>query len=242
MFGIKWQLKKHNSTPSEPLQHSTEKSQKQRKSIIWHFTCVYQFRILKKAKMYVPVQVSILFLWQSNEIFVLVASFLQLFLYRLKVLLSLFPSWMCTDNFWRYQRGSCTYLCKSVIWEPCPLPPNLVVPCCLIISFFVFCFVVHCFFFYNFLLPMSLYVLLPFTAFDYSFVICKLSFSNMICTLCNISHTVVFHFQNKVNCSEILQNYLAFPYFGFERIWWRLFQKRIVRTKLDIYVFFSVLL
>jgi hypothetical protein len=29
---------------------------------------------------------------------------------------------------------------------------------------------------------------------------------------------------------------LAFQFFDFERIWGRLFQKRVVRTKLDIYV------
>jgi len=32
-------------------------------------------------------------------------------------------------------------------------------------------------------------------------------------------------------------NYLAFQSFDFERTWWRLFQKRVVRTKYDIYVF-----
>ena len=31
--------------------------------------------------------------------------------------------------------------------------------------------------------------------------------------------------------------YLAFKYFGFEGTIWRLFQKRDVRTKFDIYVF-----
>jgi len=31
--------------------------------------------------------------------------------------------------------------------------------------------------------------------------------------------------------------YLEFQSFGFERTWWRLFQKRFVRTKFDIYVF-----
>ena len=34
-------------------------------------------------------------------------------------------------------------------------------------------------------------------------------------------------------------DYLAFQSFGFERTWWRLFQKRIVRTKFDIYVFIN---
>ena len=32
-------------------------------------------------------------------------------------------------------------------------------------------------------------------------------------------------------------NYLAFQSLDFERTWWRLLQKRVVRTKLDIYVF-----
>ena len=34
-----------------------------------------------------------------------------------------------------------------------------------------------------------------------------------------------------------LLNYLAFQSFDFERTWWRLFQKDVVRTKFDIYVF-----
>ena len=34
-------------------------------------------------------------------------------------------------------------------------------------------------------------------------------------------------------------NYLAFKSFDFERTWWRLFQKRIVYTKFDIYVFIN---
>jgi hypothetical protein len=32
-------------------------------------------------------------------------------------------------------------------------------------------------------------------------------------------------------------NYLSFQSFDFERTWWRLFQKRVVRTKFNIYVF-----
>jgi hypothetical protein len=31
-------------------------------------------------------------------------------------------------------------------------------------------------------------------------------------------------------------NYLAFKSFDFERTWWTLFQKRVVRTKFDIYI------
>ena len=34
-----------------------------------------------------------------------------------------------------------------------------------------------------------------------------------------------------------LLNYFSFQSFDFERTWWRLFQKRVVRTKFDIYVF-----
>ena len=37
-------------------------------------------------------------------------------------------------------------------------------------------------------------------------------------------------------CSSTL-NYLAFQYFNFERTWWRLFHKRVVCIKFDIYVF-----
>jgi hypothetical protein len=33
---------------------------------------------------------------------------------------------------------------------------------------------------------------------------------------------------------------LVFQYFNFERTWWRLFQKRVVHTKLDIYVFIII--
>jgi hypothetical protein len=36
-------------------------------------------------------------------------------------------------------------------------------------------------------------------------------------------------------------NNLAFQSFDFERTWWRLFQKRVVRTKFDIYVFINKL-
>jgi hypothetical protein len=34
-------------------------------------------------------------------------------------------------------------------------------------------------------------------------------------------------------------NYLTFQPFDFERTWWRLFQKRVVHTKFDIYFFIS---
>jgi hypothetical protein len=34
--------------------------------------------------------------------------------------------------------------------------------------------------------------------------------------------------------------YLAFQSFDYDRTWWKLFQKRVVRTKLDIYVFITI--
>ena len=37
--------------------------------------------------------------------------------------------------------------------------------------------------------------------------------------------------------NKCLYYYWAFQHFDFERTWWRLFQKRVVRTKFDIYVF-----
>jgi hypothetical protein len=36
---------------------------------------------------------------------------------------------------------------------------------------------------------------------------------------------------------KTFKNYLVFQTFDFERTWWRLFQKRVVRTKYDIYVY-----
>ena len=43
--------------------------------------------------------------------------------------------------------------------------------------------------------------------------------------------------QGNYDNSQRLLNYLAFKYFD----WWRLFQKRVVRTKLDIYVFYLIM-
>jgi hypothetical protein len=37
-------------------------------------------------------------------------------------------------------------------------------------------------------------------------------------------------------------NYLTFQYLDFERTWWWLFQKRVVRTKLDIYILICTIL
>jgi hypothetical protein len=37
-------------------------------------------------------------------------------------------------------------------------------------------------------------------------------------------------------------DYLAFQSFDVERTWWRLFQKRVVRTKFDIYLFIFIML
>jgi hypothetical protein len=35
-------------------------------------------------------------------------------------------------------------------------------------------------------------------------------------------------------------NYLDVQPFDYERTWWRLFQKRVVRTKFDIYVLITI--
>jgi hypothetical protein len=35
-------------------------------------------------------------------------------------------------------------------------------------------------------------------------------------------------------------NYLSFQSFDFERTWWRLFRKRVLRTKFDIYFFITI--
>jgi len=34
-------------------------------------------------------------------------------------------------------------------------------------------------------------------------------------------------------------SFLAFQYFDYEVIWWRLFQKRVVHIKLDSYIFIT---
>jgi hypothetical protein len=34
---------------------------------------------------------------------------------------------------------------------------------------------------------------------------------------------------------------LVFQYFDIERTWWRLFQKRVLHTEFDIYVFIEIL-
>lgn len=40
-------------------------------------------------------------------------------------------------------------------------------------------------------------------------------------------------------CSQTCLNYLAFQSFDFKRVWWRLFQQRVVYTKFDISVFIT---
>jgi hypothetical protein len=41
----------------------------------------------------------------------------------------------------------------------------------------------------------------------------------------------------RFTCSQNILGYLAFQPFDFERTWLRLFQKRVVRTEFDIYVY-----
>jgi hypothetical protein len=43
-----------------------------------------------------------------------------------------------------------------------------------------------------------------------------------------------------VSCSQRLISYLAFQSFDYQFTWWKLFQKRVVRTKLDIYVLVKI--
>ena len=56
---------------------------------------------------------------------------------------------------------------------------------------------------------------------------------------CHLRQLWLFCLVPLVYCSQTLLNYLTFQYFDIERIWWRLFQKRVVRTKSDIYVCLS---
>ena len=52
------------------------------------------------------------------------------------------------------------------------------------------------------------------------------------------SCTVFRYFTKRKKACNGLQHYnLAFQSFDFERTWWRLFQKSVLGTKLDIYVF-----
>ena len=41
-------------------------------------------------------------------------------------------------------------------------------------------------------------------------------------------------------CSQRLVNYLSFQFFDYECTWWRLCQKRVMYSKLDIYVFITI--
>ena len=59
-------------------------------------------------------------------------------------------------------------------------------------------------------------------------------FTHKIFFLKNVKLTDLWHF-DFIALKTI--NYLAFQSFDFERTRWRLFQKRVERTKFDIYVF-----
>ena len=68
----------------------------------------------------------------------------------------------------------------------------------------------------------------------------KLSYSNLIAFYTNLVeqfnlsyHALTLWFSR----SQRLLNHLDFKYFGLERILWMLFQKRVVRSNIDIYVF-----
>jgi len=59
----------------------------------------------------------------------------------------------------------------------------------------------------------------------------SVEYSNMCCR--HLNSVYIFG-------ARIVLHYLAFTSLGFERTWWRLFQKRVVRTKFDINVFLLV--
>ena len=44
-----------------------------------------------------------------------------------------------------------------------------------------------------------------------------------------------------LQCIKVLFNYLTFQFFDFERTWWRLFQKCVLHTKSDIFVFIIIM-
>ena len=64
------------------------------------------------------------------------------------------------------------------------------------------------------------------------------SMNNILYHANHIGGEMVSVWDQPVYYSQTLLNYLAFQYFDIERTWWRLFQRRVVRTKLDIYGFF----
>jgi len=62
-------------------------------------------------------------------------------------------------------------------------------------------------------------------------IIAKILFPQVYATLEYYCYPVWF------TSYQRLFNYLAFQLFDYERTWWRLFQKRVMRTKFDIYIF-----
>jgi hypothetical protein len=61
----------------------------------------------------------------------------------------------------------------------------------------------------------------------------------------NLSKNLIWTSQVDMNGKKLLRRSLIcwynFQPFDFERIWWRLFQKRVVRTKFDIYVLLTIM-
>ena len=57
------------------------------------------------------------------------------------------------------------------------------------------------------------------------------------CVSINQHYAILYMRMNDLWSKDIHLNYLAFLCFFLERIWWRLFQKRVMRTKLYIYAF-----
>ena len=46
----------------------------------------------------------------------------------------------------------------------------------------------------------------------------------------------------QLNKKNLYLNYFAFKSFDFERTWWRLFQKRVVRATFNIYVIIIIII
>jgi len=69
------------------------------------------------------------------------------------------------------------------------------------------------------------------------FSIFLLDFGTVL-TVWYILFFILIYLDETSGCILLLLNYLAVKHFTFDRTWWTLFQKRVVRTKFDIYVFY----
>ena len=89
-----------------------------------------------------------------------------------------------------------------------------------------------------FLLAIVLSVL-RYTDSDCPFGIFKLRFS--LSDIGNLNRFWLSYLDLWFSCSQLHIIYLVLQSFDFERNWWRLFQKRVVRTKFDIYFYITIM-